>query len=137
MSCIGAGKHTKHNNNSKGNLHTQHDNNMPSASTAKFAETTVYDAIRVNPFTQIHGRPTRNNYETLKKEASDLASKVKDITYDWAQDTNTGNEYGLFAEIIGKPELLALCLTTKPLRRRNGLVVKHNANKSAVLGSIP
>jgi len=24
--------------------------------------------------------------------------------------------------------LLALCLTTKPLRRRNGLVVKHNAN---------
>ncbi len=28
----------------------------------------------------------------------------------------------------GTALLLALCLTTKPLRRHNGLVVKHNAN---------
>jgi hypothetical protein len=81
----------------------QHNNNMPSASMAKSAETTAYDTIHVNPFTRIHGRPTRNNYETLKKEASNLASKVKDITYDWAQDTNTGDGYGLLDEMIGKP----------------------------------
>ncbi len=37
----------------------------------------------------------------------------------------------------GTTLLLALRLTTKPLRRRNGLVVKRNANKSAVPGSIP
>jgi hypothetical protein len=28
---------------------------------------------------------------------------------------------------LGTPLLLALCLTTRPLRRRNGLVVKRNA----------
>jgi hypothetical protein len=75
---------------------------------AKLAEMTAYDAIRVNPFTRIHGCPTRNNYETLKKETSILASKVEDITYEWAQDTNTGNEYGLLAEIIGKLEYALL-----------------------------
>ncbi len=32
----------------------------------------------------------------------------------------------------GTALLLALRLTTKPLRRRNGLVVKRNANKSGV-----
>jgi hypothetical protein len=57
---------------------------MPSASTAKSAETAAYDAICMNLFTQIHGHLTRIDYETLKKEASNPASKVKDITYDWA-----------------------------------------------------
>jgi hypothetical protein len=102
------GKHTKNTNNSKGNLHTRHDNNIPSASMAKLAETAAYDAIRANPFTQIHGCPTRNNYETLKKEASDLATKVKDITYDWVRDTKTGDEYGLLAKMIGEPEYTQL-----------------------------
>jgi hypothetical protein len=77
---------------------------MPSASLAKTAETTGCDAVRTKPFTCIHGCPTRNNYKTLKKEASNIASEVKDITFDWAQDTNTGNEYGLLAEIVGKPK---------------------------------
>jgi hypothetical protein len=81
---------------------------MPSASMAKMAETTAYDAVRTNPFTPIHGHPTRNNYRTLKKEASDLASKVEDIMFDWAQDTNTGDEYGLLTEIIGEPEYTLL-----------------------------
>ncbi len=102
------GKHTKNNNYLKGNLHKQHDDNMPSASTAKTVETTAYNTVQANPFTQIHGHPTRKDYDTLKKEASDLASKVEDITYNWAQDTNTGDEYGLFTEIIGELEYTLL-----------------------------
>ncbi len=39
----------------------------------------------------------------LKKEASDLASKLEDITYDWTRSP-TGEEYGLLAEIIGEDE---------------------------------
>jgi hypothetical protein len=95
------GKHTKNNNNSKGNLQRQHDDNMPSASTAKMVEMTAYNTVQANPFTQIHGRPTRKDYETLKKKASNLASKVEDIRYNLARDTNTGDEYGLLTEIIG------------------------------------
>ncbi len=53
---------------------------MPS-SIAKAAETTSYDAVHATPFTQIHGRPTRQNSELLKKEVSDLASKVDNLTF--------------------------------------------------------
>ncbi len=73
---------------------------MPSSS-AKAAETTSYDAVRAKPFTRIHGRPTRQDYELLKKEASDLASEVENITFAWSRNTATGEEYGLLAEIIG------------------------------------
>ena len=76
---------------------------MPSSS-AKAAETTSYDGVRAIPFTRIHGRPTRQDYELLKKEASDLASKVENITFTWSRDTATGEEYGLRAEIIGDVE---------------------------------
>ena len=76
---------------------------MPSSS-AKSAETTSYKAVRVVPFTRIHGRPTRHDYETLKKGASDLASKVDNLTFDWCCDPATGEEYGLLAEIIGDIE---------------------------------
>ena len=51
------------------------------SSTAKQAETTALESVRAIPFTRVHGRPTRCNYETLKEEASALASKVEDITY--------------------------------------------------------
>jgi hypothetical protein len=81
---------------------------MPSASTAKMAETTAYDTVCVRPFTRIHGRLTRNDYKTLKKEASDLASEVEDITLDWARDTNTGDKHGLLAEIVGEPKYTLL-----------------------------
>ncbi len=40
---------------------------MPSSS-VKAAETTSYDAVRATPFTRIHGRPTRQDYELLKKQ---------------------------------------------------------------------
>lgn len=76
---------------------------MPSAS-SKTAETATYEAVRTSPFTRIHGRPTRHDYETLKKEASDLASEVDNLTFDWCRDPATGEEYGLLAEIIGDDE---------------------------------
>jgi hypothetical protein len=74
---------------------------MPSSS-AKVVETTSYDAVCTAPFTRIHGQPTRHDYETLKKEASDLASKVDNLTFAWSQDPATGGEYQLLAEIDGK-----------------------------------
>ncbi len=64
---------------------------MPSSS-AKAAETTSYDAIRTAPFTRIHGQPTRHDYKTLKKEASDLASKVDNLIFARSQDPATGEE---------------------------------------------
>ncbi len=76
---------------------------MPSSS-AKAAETKAYDAVRATLFTRIHRRPTQNDYELLKKEASDLASKVENITFTWSCNTATGDEYGLLAEIIGPAE---------------------------------
>ncbi len=74
---------------------------MPS--TIKTLENTTYDTFHFSSFTKIHGRPTRSYYENLKKEASDLASKLDDITYDWSQSP-TGDEYELLAEIIGEDE---------------------------------
>jgi hypothetical protein len=53
---------------------------MPS--NIKILENTTYDTVRFLAFTKIHGRPTRSDYENLKKEASDLASELDDITYD-------------------------------------------------------
>jgi hypothetical protein len=75
-----------------------------SSSSAKATETTSYDAVRTTPFTRIHGCSTRQDYELLKKEASDLASEVENITFTWSHDTATGEEYGLLAEIIGDIE---------------------------------
>ena len=74
---------------------------MPS--TIKTLENTTYDTVHFSSFTKIHGRPTRSDYENLKKEASDLASELDDITYDWSRSP-TGDEYGLLAEIIGEDE---------------------------------
>ena len=71
---------------------------MPSS--IKEIKNTTYEEVRTAPFTKIHGRPTRNDYEILKKEASDLACELDDITYDWAR-SDTGEDFGLLAEIIG------------------------------------
>ncbi len=81
---------------------------MPSSSTVKASETTAYDAVCSKPFMRIYGCPMRNDYETLKKEASNLMSEVEDIMYDWARDTITGEEYGLLAKIIGEPKYTLL-----------------------------
>jgi hypothetical protein len=72
-------------------------------STLKTLENTTYDTVRFSAFTKIHGRPTRSDYKNLKKEASDLASELDDITYDWSRSP-TGDEYGLLAKIIGEDE---------------------------------
>jgi hypothetical protein len=74
---------------------------MPS--TLKTLKNMTYDTVRFSAFTKIHGRPLRSDYENLKKEASDLASELDDITYDWSRSP-TGDEYGLLAKIIGKDE---------------------------------
>jgi hypothetical protein len=73
---------------------------MPS--TAKQAKTTALESVRASPFTRVHGRPTRRNYETLKEEASALASKVEDITYAWSK--NATDDYGLLANILDTNE---------------------------------
>jgi hypothetical protein len=72
-------------------------------STIKTLKNRTYDTVCFSAFTKIHGRPTQSNYKNLKKEASDIASKLDDITYDWLRSP-TGEEYGLLAEIIGKDE---------------------------------
>ncbi len=51
---------------------------MPSA--IKTLKQTTYEMVRSTSFTKIHGRPTRSDYKNLQKAASDLASKLNDIT---------------------------------------------------------
>jgi hypothetical protein len=51
-------------------------------STTKSIKAETHEVVRATPFTKIHGHPSRNNYETIKKEASNLASELEDITYD-------------------------------------------------------
>ena len=80
---------------------------MPSSS-AKSAETASYEAVRAVPFTRIHVRPTCHDYETLKKEASDLASKVDNLTFAWCRDPTTGEEYGLLVRIFLRGYLLVV-----------------------------
>jgi hypothetical protein len=92
MSCIGTRKMHKEN--------TKTTKIMPSSS-AQLVESTSYDAVCATPFTQIHGRPTRHDYKTLKKEVADLASKVDNLTFAWSPDPTNGKEYGLLAKIIG------------------------------------
>ncbi len=69
---------------------------------AKQAETTAYENVQSNPFTQVHRRPTRRDYKILKSEAGALASEVQDITYAWSK-TNTEN-YNLLGNILGENE---------------------------------
>ena len=52
---------------------------MPS--TAKQAKATACKNFRTHPFTRIHWRPTRKDYNTLKEEASTLACEVEDTNY--------------------------------------------------------
>jgi hypothetical protein len=73
---------------------------MPS--TAKQAETTAFKSIRATPFTRVHGRPTRRNYNILKEEACALASEVEDVTYLWSK--NATDNYGLLTNILGIDE---------------------------------
>ena len=84
---------------------------MPSTTTSIKAE--AFEAVQATPFTKIHGRPSRKDYKMLKKEASDLASELEDIKYEWTRSP-TGEEYGhgLLAEIIGEDEYQHLRSTT-------------------------
>ena len=73
---------------------------MPS--TAKQAKETTYKSVQSHPFTRIHSRPTRNDFNILTEEASMLACKVEDINYPWSK--NATGEYSLLADIIGGAE---------------------------------
>jgi hypothetical protein len=72
---------------------------MPSS--IKELENTTYVSVRATLFTKIHGCLSRNDYKNIKKEASDLACELDDITYNWSQSA-TGKEYGLLAKNISK-----------------------------------
>ncbi len=69
----------------------------------KELKNTTYKSVQATPSTKIHGCPSRNNYENLKKEASDLACDLDDITYNWSPSA-IGKEYGLLGKIISKDE---------------------------------
>ena len=72
--------------------------------TIKTLENMTNDTVHVAAVTKIYGCPTQINYENLKKEASDLASKLDDITYFWSQS---------LAEIIGKDKYQHLTNLTR------------------------
>jgi hypothetical protein len=81
----------------------KYKNNAKMPFSIKEIENMTHKSVCASPFTKIHGHPPQHNYEILKNKASDLASELDDITYDWSC-SNTGKEYGLLAEIIGKYE---------------------------------
>ena len=118
---------------------------MPSSST-EAAETTSYDSVcTTTPFTQIHGRPTRQDYKLLKKEASSLTSEVDNITFTWSCNTAPGEECGQLAEIIldstpiHQPQLdtrsRAPRQSQQPQWHIQGSNWRKNARKNANLGS--
>ena len=62
--------------------------------------------LRQGPFLSLQQDSRSSNPKRLQepqKKASDLASKLNEITYDWSQSP-TGKEYGLLAKIIGEDE---------------------------------
>jgi hypothetical protein len=67
----------------------------------KTLEQTTYDTVCLSSFTKIHGRPICSDYKNVMKIASDLASKLDDITYAWSRSP-TREEYRLLAKIIGE-----------------------------------
>ena len=71
-------------------------------STAKQENSTAHEIVRRNPFTRVHGRPTRTDYDTLKEEMSALACEVEDNIYPLSK--NATGEYGLLADITGDAE---------------------------------
>ena len=63
---------------------------------------TEYNRIREKPFTRIHGKPSRTDYDLLVEETKKIAVTVQIPAYeDWA------DKYGLLAEVLGETEYLA------------------------------
>ena len=67
----------------------------------KQTEETAFDKIRANPLTRINGRSTRS-YKLIKCECGERASEIEDVVFEWCTDENTGEEFGLLADIIGR-----------------------------------
>ena len=70
----------------------------------KQTEESAFDKIRSTPFTRINGRPSRSDYELLKRKCCERASEIEDVVFDWCMDQGTGEEYGLLADILGRDE---------------------------------
>ena len=70
----------------------------------KQTEESAFEKIRSTPFTRINGRPSRSDYELLKRECCERASEIEDVVFDWCTDPGTGEEYGLLADILGRDE---------------------------------
>lgn len=70
----------------------------------KQTEEAAFEKIRTTPFTRINGRPSRSDYELLKRECSERASEIEDVVFNWCTDPATGEEYGLLADILGRDE---------------------------------
>ena len=70
----------------------------------KQTEESGFNKIRSTPFTRINGRPSRSDYKLLKRECCNKASEIKDVIFEWCTDPQTGEEYGLLADILGRDE---------------------------------
>jgi gas vesicle protein len=70
----------------------------------KQTEESGFNKIRSTPFTRINGRPSRSDYKLLKRECCNKASEIKDVVFEWCTDPQTGEEYGLLADILGRDE---------------------------------
>ena len=57
-------------------------------------ETAVYDQVRTKPCTRVHGRPTFENYLTLKRECQEPSYGIN-VGYHWCGDL------GLSPVIVG------------------------------------
>ena len=60
---------------------------------------TEYEWIREKPFTKIHGKPTRSDYDSLKDKIVKVVVTVQIPVYD-----NWTDKYGILAEVIGNIE---------------------------------
>ena len=89
---------------------------MPSSSSAVItARKAEYDRIRETPFTRVHGKPSRAQYDRLKREAQAAASKARIPVFDWAAN------HGIIAEVIG----------AVPFHQKTGIVYDEPALPAA------
>lgn len=79
--------------------------------TAKQTEQSAYEQVRLNPFTKIHGRPSRLDRNTLREELCAAASEV-DMPYEESGD------FGLLGEVMEADEYTTItALTYYPLEK--------------------
>ena len=92
-------------------------------------EKQVYDDIRAEPYTRIHGRPSWRDKERLIKESKVHALRNK-VSYDWS------GRFGLLPEIIGAAryglENPLLPGYVAPVQPANSATIAGNASAAAI-----